>query len=290
MPERTELENRTKVMVVDDHALVTSALAGVLVDAGYEVATANNGADALKLAEQWKPQVVIMDVIMPGISGIETTERLLAAYPDIRVLMLSMTSEPDIVRRAMEAGAQAYMTKDVGVDLLLDALSQVIGGQTVMASDVANALLRESVPTIRLTERERQVLALVAGGLTAQQVARSLAISTRTTENHLAHIRSKVGVKNRAQLTRYAIEHRLDTYPDRTSDSSQVDNARYLSQQGGDCWQQFLRHAKVISNLEDFRLAPILIADLLTRGVFDKSHIHQASSARRLVIEATYSL
>jgi DNA-binding NarL/FixJ family response regulator len=220
----TMLENMAdngniKLLVVDDHALVTEALFRLLSEEGYEIAIANSGEKALEIAERWHPQVVIMDIFMRGMSGIDATARLRAAYPEIRVLMLSMSADPEIVRRAMEAGAQGYLTKEAGIDALIGAVRQTASGQTVMTPELANALIHESGLAPRFSLRERQVLSLTAAGLTAQQVAQSLGVSTRTVENHLARIRGKTGSRNSAQLTRYALEHNLHKYPEVGPDS-----------------------------------------------------------------------
>jgi DNA-binding NarL/FixJ family response regulator len=218
--ENTPDDPAVKVLVVDDHALLREGVAGVLRGAGYAVFEAGSGDRAVEIAAAVRPQLVIMDVLMPGMSGIEAVERIIDRDPAARVLMLSMADSAETVRAAVKAGAAGYLTKDVASrDTLLDALRRTAAGERVFApAELIDALVREPAglppsDAARLTLREREVVALAAQGAPSAEIAGSLALSTRTVENHLARIFKKLGITSRAQLARAALEQQADRYP-----------------------------------------------------------------------------
>ncbi len=219
MADEISHEAVLKVMVVDDHPVVREGLAGMLRQAGYLVFEAGDGRQAVDLASSVRPQLVIMDVLMPGISGIEATERICAQNPAIRVLMLSVADSPEIVRAALRAGATSYLTKAAASKAtLLDAVRRTSDGETVFApAGLVNGLVQASTrpvqPITWLSLREREIVALVAQGMTNAAIAAALALSPRTVENHLARIFKKLGTSSRSQLARVAIDHQLDRYP-----------------------------------------------------------------------------
>lgn len=204
-----------RLLVVDDHPLfrdgVRAALAGSpdieVVGEAPDVAT------ALTLAAEAAPDVVLMDLQLPDGSGVDATAALLAAHPDLRVLVVTMSTDDDAVVAAMRAGARGYLVKGSGRGELLDALRTVGAGGAVFGPDVADRLnrwfsglaaqpAREAFP--QLTEREREVLDLVAQGLDNRRIARTLFLSDKTVRNHLSNVLSKIGAEDRGEAVRRA--------------------------------------------------------------------------------------
>jgi two-component system response regulator NreC len=206
-----------RVLVVDDHAVVRAGLRRVL-DAEDDIETVGEAPDAERAiyeALESKPDVVLMDVVMPGKSGIEGLPALLQALPDVRVLMLSMQDDPRYVREAFEAGASGYVLKEAADTDVVGAVRAVASGEhyvhpalgaRLVAAESEERKRAESEP---LSEREREVLRLLALGHTNQEIAALLYISVRTAETHRAHIMQKLGLSSRAELVRYALDHGL---------------------------------------------------------------------------------
>jgi len=218
------------VMVVDDHPIWRAGVARDLTERGFRVvATAADGATAIRIAPAVRPDVVLMDLhfaAAPGddsaLSGAAATREILTALPDTRVLVLSASGEHVDVLEAVKAGASGYLVKSASVDELADAVRRIAEGDTVFTPGLAGLVLGEyrrmaAAPepdTPQLTERETEVLRLVAKGLTARQIADRLVISHRTVENHVQSTLRKLQLHNRVELARYAIEHGLDVEPD----------------------------------------------------------------------------
>ena len=206
-----------RVLVVDDHAVVRAGLRRVL-DAEADIETVGEAATverAVFEALEARPDVVLMDVVMPGKTGIEGMPALLQAVPDVKVLMLSMQDDPRYVREAFEAGASGYVLKEAADTDVVDAVRAVAAGERyvhpalgarLIAAESEERKLAESDP---LSEREREVLRLLALGHTNQEIAALLYISVRTAETHRAHIMQKLGLSSRAELVRYALDHGL---------------------------------------------------------------------------------
>jgi two-component system response regulator NreC len=206
-----------RVLIVDDHAVVRSGLK-LLLDAEPDieaVGEAENGSRALFEAIELKPDVVLMDLVMPEAGGLESMPSLLQSVPDTRVLVLSMQDDPRYVREAFAAGASGYPLKEAADVELVAAIRAVAAGEryvhpTLGARMVAaDATARERAETDPLSEREREVLHLLALGHTNQEIADMLFISVRTAETHRAHIMRKLGLSTRAELVRYAIAEGL---------------------------------------------------------------------------------
>ena len=206
-----------RVLVVDDHAVVRSGLR-LLLDAEPDieaVGEAPNAERALYEAIELEPDVVLMDLQMPEKGGIEGMPALLQALPTTKVLVLSMQDEPRYVRAAFEAGASGYVLKEAADSDLVAAVREVAGGgryvhPTLGARMIeAEAAERRQAQEDPLSEREREVLKLLALGQTNQEIASMLFISVRTAETHRAHIMQKLGLSNRAALVRYALAHGL---------------------------------------------------------------------------------
>lgn len=208
-------EDSLRVMVVDDHPLIRRGLELMLRGEGYVVSEASDGEQAVELAASARPHLVIMDVVMPGISGIEAARQLHAQDPAIHVLMLSFRDDPETVHAALEAGATSYLTKEAASpEALIDAVRQAAEGQAVfIPGSLINVVTQRSTQKSnieQLTRREREIARLAAQGLSNRDIAQKLFLSSRTVENYLARIYSKLKVRSRTQLTRIAVTHGLD--------------------------------------------------------------------------------
>jgi DNA-binding NarL/FixJ family response regulator len=213
-----------KVMVVDDHPMWRDGVARDLTESGLEVvATASTGTEALTRARATRPQVVVLDLQIPAPTGVEVTSALVRDDPSVRVLILSASGEQDDVLQAVKAGATGYLVKSASRAELLAAVRRVAEGDTVFTPGLAGLVLGEyrrlsdtpaaasSDPDApRLTERETEVLRLVAKGLSYKQIAERLYLSHRTVQNHVQNTLRKLQLHNRVQLVRYAIEQGLD--------------------------------------------------------------------------------
>jgi DNA-binding NarL/FixJ family response regulator len=219
-------------MVVDDHPMWRQSVAAGLEEAGCPVAgTAGDGAQALRVAAATRPEVVLLDLHLPDLSGAEVIRRLLAADPSIRIVILSASGERQDVLDAMTAGATGYLVKSAQFSEMLEAVRAAAAGKAVFTPGLAGLVLGEyrrlaaggqaeaaagprsartdagsGLPTPRLTERETEVLRLVAKGMTYPQIAELLVLSPRTVQNHVQNTLIKLQLHNKAQLVRYALE------------------------------------------------------------------------------------
>jgi DNA-binding NarL/FixJ family response regulator len=210
-----------RVMVVDDHPMWRDAVERDLTAAGFHVVgTAADGREALARIPAARPQVVVLDLQIPAPDGVEVTARVVQQDPSVRVLVLSASGEHADVLAAVKAGATGYLVKSASREELLDAVRRVAGGDAVFTPGLAGLVLgefqrmsdaprSEREPT-GLTERETEVLKLVAKGLSYRQIADRLVLSHRTVQNHVQNTLRKLQMHNRVELTRYAIEHGLD--------------------------------------------------------------------------------
>ena len=209
-------------MVVDDHPMWRDAVARDLQAEGFEVvATAATGTEAVNRARATRPDVVVLDLNIPAPHGVEVTRSLMASAEPPRVLVLSASGEHLDVLDAVKAGATGYMVKSASRQELVTAVRQVAAGDTVFTPGLAGLVLGEfrrlseapapaGSDTPRLTERETEVLRLVAKGLSYKQIADRLVLSHRTVQNHVQNTLRKLQLHNRVELVRYAIEHGLD--------------------------------------------------------------------------------
>ena len=214
---------RLRVMVVDDHPMWRDAVARDLDDAGFDVvASVGEGAQALRIAGAASPDVVVLDLQLPDISGVDVVLGLLAARPGTRVLILSASGEQQDVLNAVKAGAAGYIVKSVGRAEFIDAVRRTAAGEPVFTPGLAGLVLgefrrlaasREGSRTDAppLTDREAEILRMVATGLSYRQIAERLVLSHRTVQNHVQNTLSKLQLHNRTELVRYAIEHGLDS-------------------------------------------------------------------------------
>jgi DNA-binding NarL/FixJ family response regulator len=215
-----------RVMLVDDHPMWREGVARDLTEAGYEVAAAvGEGAQAIRVAKATRPDVIVLDLQLPDLSGVDVIRGLLAAHPPVRVLMLSASGEQQDVLDAVKAGASGYLLKSAGRAEFLDAVRRTADGDAVFTPGLAGLVLGEyrrlattplkAADAPRLTERETEVLRLVAKGLSYKQIAERLVVSHRTVQNHVQNTLSKLQLHNRVELVRYAIEQGLDNDTDR---------------------------------------------------------------------------
>jgi DNA-binding NarL/FixJ family response regulator len=209
----------TRVMVVDDHPMWREAVARDLTEAGHEVvATAGDGGEAVRRAPAARPEVAVVDLQLPVLSGVEVTRALVAG--GVRVLVLSASGEQADVLEAVKAGATGYLVKSASREELLGAVEATARGEAVFTPGLAGLVLGEyrrlsAAPasaddTPRLTERETEVLRMVAKGLSYKDIAARLVLSHRTVQNHVQNTLNKLQLHNRVELVRYAIEQGLD--------------------------------------------------------------------------------
>jgi len=209
-----------KIILADDHAIVRSGLARLLQQQeGMEiVGQADNGISAVALTKQLSPDVVVMDIGMPDLNGIEATRQIVKESPCTKVVGLSMHSSKKYIREMFKAGASGYLLKNCPFEELMEAINIVIAGKTYISPSISTAVIgdyisgaaedKSSVFAV-LTEREREVLQLLAEGKTTKQIAERLHISAKTVEAHRLKIMHKLDIDNIAQLTKYAIQEGL---------------------------------------------------------------------------------
>lgn len=217
MAERQE-QQEIKVMLVDDHEMVRIGLAAVLgTEDGIEVVgEASNGQEGIRLAQEYKPDVVLMDLVMEGMDGIETTRRLLQHVPDCKVIVLTSYIDDEKIYPVIEAGAFSYLLKTSRASEIADAIRAAHRGQPVLESQVASKIMnrfrqpkQQSLPHEQLTDREMEVLRLIAKGKSNQDVADELFIGIKTVKFHVTNILAKLGVEDRTQAAIYAFKHGL---------------------------------------------------------------------------------
>jgi DNA-binding NarL/FixJ family response regulator len=213
-------EGAIRVLVVDDHDLFRTGLRSLLEEEGFEVADAVSGPAAVRRSAAFDPDVVVMDMNMPEMDGVEATSLVLEAAPRASVLVLTIATDDSRVVAAIRAGASGYLLKDAPLEEITAGVRAAADGQSAIAPRVAGALLEcvrrtEREPEHRpaaphLTAREREVLALVAAGCDNLEIARRLYLSPSTVKNHVAKLFDKLGVDNRVQAATFAARHGLE--------------------------------------------------------------------------------
>jgi DNA-binding NarL/FixJ family response regulator len=209
---------RIRVLVAEDHPLVREGIIRALErDPGMAVVgETDNGITAMELARELKPDVMVLDLRMPGLGGAVVLERLRAELPEIRALVMTANESPESLLDAIAAGAAGYLSKRTTGDELRQAVITTYGGGSVITPELAGHLLREFSGSARgegssvrplLAARELETLRLVADGLTDNEIGKQLYISPRTVQNHLTRIREKTGLRRRSELARWAVEH-----------------------------------------------------------------------------------
>ncbi len=209
-----------RVLVVDDHEIICEGISVLLRKCGdiQVVGQASDGRVALHLVNETNPDVVIMDIGMPNLNGIEATRQLIEHHPDLKVMALSTYSDEATVDKMFRAGARGYMLKESAFSELVEGLSTMLEGRIFMCSRISKLIFSDYVNVITnptwtqgnsLSSREREILQLVAEGHTSKEIAKQLEISPKTVDSHREHIMEKLGIRNIAGLTKYALRERL---------------------------------------------------------------------------------
>jgi DNA-binding NarL/FixJ family response regulator len=201
-----------RLLIVDDHPLVREGLKARLsslpsIDVVGEAGDAQQAAAQVALT---RPDLVLMDVGMKDVNGIDLTRRLLAERPDLLVLVLSMYDNPEYVNRAMQAGARGYVLKDAPASDIVDAIAEVASGGTFLSPAISGRLFRSQTPRPMMSMRESEILARLAKGRSSKQIAKELDLSVRTVESHRQNIKRKLNLDGQAELIKYAVEHCRD--------------------------------------------------------------------------------
>ena len=209
----------TKIIIADDHTIMRTGLRALLAPTpGFEiVAEAADGKQAVEMSAAHTPDIVIMDVNMPVLNGVEATKQILAAHPKTRIIVLSAHSDANLIRQSFHAGAVAYLLKDAAFEEVVRAIEATQKGEVYVSSHVAGQVMRsimqsglnDAPPDMPLSPREREVLQLVAEGKSTKQVAQQLTVSVKTIETHRQNIMAKLNLFSVAELTKYAIRRGL---------------------------------------------------------------------------------
>jgi two-component system, NarL family, response regulator NreC len=205
------------VLLVDDHPIVRQGLRNLLdsMPDFKVVGEAGDGLQALEMIEKVQPQVLVIDVVMPGLTGLEVTQRVKRQWPAVKVIILSMQNNEAYVVSALKSGASGYILKDTGPEELVDAIRTVVKGERYLSKQLSERIINAYVskmdeaevdPYDTLTNREKEILHLVAEGFTNQEIAERLFISPRTAELHRSNVLNKLSLKNQVDLVRFAIK------------------------------------------------------------------------------------
>ena len=214
----TQIAGNVKILVVDDHKIIRDGIAQLLDDEKnfFIIGQASNGREALEVLEQRRADIVIMDINMPEMNGIDCTREIVAKYDDVKVLALTMYSEDIYLKRMLAAGASGYILKSSGKEELLKAIQRIIMGHMHFSDEITHAAVpnMDNEPDktgemISLTGREKEVLKLIVNELTNQEIAEKLFISSRTVDAHRRNLIAKTGVRNTAGLVKYAIRNKI---------------------------------------------------------------------------------
>ena len=210
--------DKTRVLLAEDHTIVRKGLRSLLdKETGIKVVgEAEDGREAIAKAEELHPDVVVMDIAMPGLNGLEATRQIKKRFPDIKIIILTMHTNKEYVSQTLKAGASGYLVKKAAPDELISAINAVHKGNSFLSPSISRMVIDEYIRRSKeisegeegfeqLTVREREVLQLIAEGRKTREIAELLYISIKTVETHRAHIMNKLDIHSTAELTRYAI-------------------------------------------------------------------------------------
>jgi DNA-binding NarL/FixJ family response regulator len=201
------------VIIVDDHRLFRSGLKFLLESTGkYSViGESSNGNELLELLARVQPDLVIMDISMPEMNGVDATRLAISRYPDLKILILSMFGETQYYNSLIDLGIKGFLMKDADNDEFFRAVGKIISGETYFSQELLLTIIRDNTQnqTIKLSQREREILSLISHGLSNHEIAASLNISQRTVERHRTHLLEKTGSKNSIRLVIYALKNKL---------------------------------------------------------------------------------
>lgn len=211
--------SHTRVLVVDDHAHAREAICEILsMDTSFEViGVVSDGQQAIDYTEQWLPDLILMDIQMPILNGLEATQRIKLAFPYVKIVMITVSDDVLHLLEALKRGAQGYLLKNLEPSMWLEYLHSIVTEEAPLSREVAYQILKDvsltekKEPDVPLTTREKDILYGVAAGWTNKEIAANYTISEYTVKNHLKNILQKLQVQNRVQLTRYALEQGLIT-------------------------------------------------------------------------------
>ena len=206
--------NPIRVMVVDDHGMIRRGLAAYMKSKSdlELVAEARDGQEAIEVCEQALPDVILMDLVMPGLDGVAATRIIRQRWPQVQVIALTSFQERELIQNALQAGAVSYLLKNVSGDDLAEAVRAAHAGRSTLAPEAIQALIqpaRVAGPELDLTPREREVLSLLTKGLSNPEIAEHLNVSRATAKVHVSNILAKLGVSNRAEAIAFAIQNKL---------------------------------------------------------------------------------
>lgn len=210
-------------MIVDDHEMVRSGLAVFLeISDDFElVGEASNGTEAIRLCDELHPDVLLMDLVMPGIDGITAMRNIREICPNVQIIALTSFKDEELVRAALQAGAISYLLKNVSIDELGDAVRNAYAGKSTLAPEATRVLIesvtRPPAPGQDLSQREHEVLALMVKGLSNPEIAEQLTISRSTVKNHISNILAKLHVTRRSEAIAVAMQHNLTSIRDKDS-------------------------------------------------------------------------
>jgi DNA-binding NarL/FixJ family response regulator len=204
------MKPRTRVLLADDHAIVAEGLATLLKDHFELVGVVGNGSELIDAARKLRPDVIVADISMPVVSGLEALRRLKAVRSEAKVIFLTMHADAQLATEAFRAGASGYVLKQSAGEELIAAIQEVLQGRTyltpLMTKDVIAKFTEITPPTVKLTPRQREVLRLIAEGRRMKEIAAILELSTRTVETHKYEMMRGLGVESTAELVRYAVQ------------------------------------------------------------------------------------
>lgn len=209
----TDERNTIRVLLVDDHDMLRRGLKSFLraFDDLVLAGEASGDEEAIALCDELRPDVILMDLVMPGMTGVETTRSILATHPDVKIIALTSFEEQDLVQKTLQAGAMGYLLKSTSADDLADAIRTAYHGEPVLSPEATKALIHAATqlrrPGSDLTPREREVLELLVQGLSNPDIADKLVVSRATVKKHVSNILSKLNVTSRTEAATFAVKH-----------------------------------------------------------------------------------